>query len=442
MNYWRGDIISCGVLAMNSSVVNPKNATGELDANEIKRELEKVIASPVFRGSKRCQSFLQYVVGKTLEGDTRTLKERTLAIEVFGRDEAEDLTDDSIVRVGAREVRKRLAQYYVAEGAQDFVRIELPPGSYIPLFLHQRIGAPDSVPHTDLTSPPATLVVPQPVFSRGRKLAFWAVGTLILLAVAGTLLWRSIPVAITPFDTFWKPAFLSKTAPVILLAHPIVYQPSTRASRLDEERNGVPMASAQRAIQLPPKMLDGSDYVAAMDQFVGFGDAEAALRVSGLFNQHHINAPVRLASRVDFYDLRQASAVLIGAFTNRWTVEFTKSMRYRFSYHNGKPCIEDAEKGCAWTLTTKTDNGESTEDYILVSRLPHPATNGFIVICAGLNVYGTEEGGRILTDPESLNQIIKKLPPHWAEHNLELVIHVSVIGDAPAQSNVVAVHTW
>jgi hypothetical protein len=243
-------------------------------------------------------------------------------------------------------------------------------------------------------------------------------------------------------DVFWGPVFASKTAPVILLAHHIVYQPSTHASQLDRQRNGVPVPPAQRVIHLPANLLDGSDYVPAMDQFVGFGDAEAALRISSVFVQHRQSPAVRLASRVDFYDLREARVTLIGAFTNHWTMELTKGMKFRFGYTNGMPCIEDSTKGCRWTLTTKSDNGKSNEDYILVARLPHSVTSGFTVIAAGLNVYGTEEAGRILSDPESFNAIARHLPSHWPDQNMELVLHVSVLGDAPAQSEVVSVYTW
>src|SRR5882757_4554467 len=108
---------------MASPVSSSPGLSGIPDAGEVRRELDRILASAVFRGSKRCQDFLQFVVTKVLEGDAKHLKERTLAIEVFGRDAAEDLTDVSIVRVGAREVRKRLAQYYVCDGAHDTVRI-------------------------------------------------------------------------------------------------------------------------------------------------------------------------------------------------------------------------------------------------------------------------------------------------------------------------------
>ena len=79
--------------------------------DEIRRQLQQILASPVFHGSKRCQQFLEYVCVKSLAGEAGALKERTVAVEVFGRPPHIDLGEDTIVRVGAREVRKRLAQY-------------------------------------------------------------------------------------------------------------------------------------------------------------------------------------------------------------------------------------------------------------------------------------------------------------------------------------------
>src|SRR6476469_1539777 len=84
----------------------------DLSGIEVRAHLERLLASPAFRSSKRCQRFLAYVVGEALEGKAGSLKERTLAIEVFDRAESFHSADDTIVRVGAREVRKRLAQYY------------------------------------------------------------------------------------------------------------------------------------------------------------------------------------------------------------------------------------------------------------------------------------------------------------------------------------------
>src|SRR5205807_9497500 len=69
------------------------------------RQLRSMLESPVFHGSKRCKQFLEYICEKSLAGEADTLKERTIAVEVFGRAPQSDLGEDTIVRVGAREVR-------------------------------------------------------------------------------------------------------------------------------------------------------------------------------------------------------------------------------------------------------------------------------------------------------------------------------------------------
>ena len=421
---------------MESSVSNPRGLVGQPDADEVRRELERVLASPVFRGSKRCQDFLHYVVAKVLEGDAKSLKERTLAIEVFGREASEDLTDVSIVRVGAREVRKRLAQYYVDDGANDGVRIELPSGSYVAVFhYHGAASEPPVMP--DLELPPRT----EPA-APSRRRSLWLVPALLAIAALAIWLWQ-LSRAANQFEAFWQPIFSQKGAVEILLAHPVAYHPSTHATQLDEQINGKSRLPLQRAIRVPPNLLNGSDFLPAVDRYVGFGDTVAALRLTSLVVQHHGTIRVRLANRVEFNDLLGSGVVLIGAsFTNRWTAELTKGFRYRFAYDGEKPCINDSQTGRRWTLANKTDDGRSLEDYIVVCRLPHSQTNGFVVVCAGLNVYGTEEAGRILAEPESLLPILKKLPPGWANRNLELVLHLEVIGDAPALPEVVAAYTW
>lgn len=428
---------------MESSVSNPHGVLGHPDADEVRRELERILASPVFRGSKRCQDFLQYVVAKVLEGDARNLKERTLAVEVFGRAATEDLTDVSIVRVGAREVRKRLAQYYVHDGANDAVRIDLPPGSYIAVFsYHPAPGEPAVI--SDLERQPVAepSALSKPAIPLRRR-GLWLIPAALAMVILAALLWRRSSYTSNDFDVFWEPIFGQKSPVEILLAHPVAYHPSTRATKLDEDINGKPRLLVQRAIRVPPNLLNGSDFLPAVDRYVGFGDTVAALRLTSLIVQHHGVIRVRLASRVEFNDLLGSGIVLIGAsFTNRWTAELTKNLRYQFGYYNEKPCIDDSQSGRRWTLSNKTDDGRSTEDYIIVCRLPHSQTNGFVLVCAGLNVYGTEEAGRILAQPESLVPILKKLPAGWANRNMELVLHLEVIGDAPALPEVVAAYTW
>ena len=77
---------------------------------------------------------------QTLAGDLGALKERTIAVDVFGRQPRSDLAEDTIVRVSAREVRKRLAQYYVSpEGVAAEIRIDLLHAPYFYAMFEQAL---------------------------------------------------------------------------------------------------------------------------------------------------------------------------------------------------------------------------------------------------------------------------------------------------------------
>src|SRR5580692_5900581 len=113
----------------------------EEEKARIQLQLDRLLANIHFSNSKRFPSFLRFIVQEELEGRGDLLKERTLGIEVFGRDASYDTTSDPIVRVTAAEIRKRIAQYYQESGHADELRISLPPGSYVPHFLWLRIEA-------------------------------------------------------------------------------------------------------------------------------------------------------------------------------------------------------------------------------------------------------------------------------------------------------------
>lgn len=97
--------------------------------------LERVLSSPGFVEAGRLGPFLRYLVEQTLAGDTSGLKESVLGVEVFQRPADYDPRIDPIVRVEARRLRGRLEEYYKGPGAADPVRIELPKGAYVPVFV-------------------------------------------------------------------------------------------------------------------------------------------------------------------------------------------------------------------------------------------------------------------------------------------------------------------
>jgi serine/threonine-protein kinase len=105
-----------------------------VDPREVRAHLIKVLASSSFAGAPRVQQFLRFVAEETLEGRSGEIKESVVAFHVFGRRSTFDSRSDSVVRVHATHLRKRLREYYRVEGLHDGIVIEIPPGAYVPVF--------------------------------------------------------------------------------------------------------------------------------------------------------------------------------------------------------------------------------------------------------------------------------------------------------------------
>ena len=105
-----------------------------LPTEQVELALARIEHSAAFRGSPRHRALLRHLVARVLSDDHAALKETVIAVEVFGRPAASfDPRLDTIVRVEARRLRARLADYYRADGRDSPIRIELPVGSYVPL---------------------------------------------------------------------------------------------------------------------------------------------------------------------------------------------------------------------------------------------------------------------------------------------------------------------
>ena len=114
--------------------MNEKAVWSEEQRALVLDEMNRLLADPTFKSSKRCQAMLVPLINYALAGDFNGLKERTLGVEAFGRDPDYDTNTDPIVRTTATEIRKRLAQWYQEPSRPHSVRIRLVPGSYLPEF--------------------------------------------------------------------------------------------------------------------------------------------------------------------------------------------------------------------------------------------------------------------------------------------------------------------
>jgi hypothetical protein len=157
-------------------------------------ELDAVLRSGVFNRAPHLVSFLTYICEQYFAGRTSQIKEYTIGVEALGRGPAFDPKKDSIVRVEAHRLRKRLSEYYGAAGAGHPIRITIPNGQYIPQFLANGTGhveaGPIPIAPPIKPLPPANVVAV--VKQQPHPRAFWLriAAMVALFGVAAVILSR------------------------------------------------------------------------------------------------------------------------------------------------------------------------------------------------------------------------------------------------------------
>ncbi|MCL6544824.1 MAG: hypothetical protein K6T61_06325 [Bryobacteraceae bacterium] len=393
-----------------------------INQSAVRGELERILTSSVFRSSKRCSSFLKYVVERAMENGGLELKERIIGVDVFGRPSDYDTNTDHVVRSVAAEVRRRLAQYYQECEEPPEVRIELHPGSYVP---ELRVFPPKALTVEGSEEHSVEAAGDKPGFMErlmaGRRKYSLATAVLLLLALAimaGARLFNP-PSA---FERFWSP-ILASNEPVSLCfgggTQPP--QPSDLSSLtlLDFER-------------LPVRRMHVSDAV-ALAGLVG------VLQGSGksyrILNRSHLTS---------FRELQSGPFVLIGALNNEWTLRLTEPLRFGFGPWPGGARIVDRQNPSsnAWSLDFKTPILQLNRDYGIVARLRDPKTQQFTVIIGGIWSWGTLAAAEFVTREEHLKKLDALGPKGWEHKNVEIVISTDIIRTSPGPPNILAAHFW
>ncbi len=162
--------------------------------------LDAVLASGTFSRNARLGKLLRYLCAKSFAGESSSLKEYTIATDVFGRSSDFDQSTDAIVRVEIHRLRKKLKEFYGGEGSHQFIEIVIQSGNYSPEFLERRVEVadwrheadekPQVQEHVPVLALPA---VEQPILPRKRPLLQWwrieLAACLVLLATAALIFW-------------------------------------------------------------------------------------------------------------------------------------------------------------------------------------------------------------------------------------------------------------
>lgn len=408
-----------------------REALGKTARNAIGEQLERLLASPYFSHSKRFPNFLRFVVEHTLAGDAEDIKERTLGIEIFGKDADYDTSADPIVRVTAAEIRKRVAQYYQDPAHGDELRITLPSGSYVPQFHSPRgtaiLGLPEVDPAPSIPTEHAEPVVAKPAAPPSRRFPLWLPAG---IAAAALLVWGSIflwqRAHRTAFDYFWQPV-LSTNEPVLLcIADQLQYS----------------MIALRDAAE-PTRQIVLKDNLTA----VVIDDLNATIKAAGVLQSAGRQYTLKGEGAATLDDLRHGPTIFLGAFDNAWTLRLTNPLRYHFA--------NDADMTHLWIVdATAPDKPRwgidrsvqmatnNYRDYAILARFTDSNTGKIAVVLAGIGRGGTRAAGEFITDNANLTQLMRTAQAAGDKKNMEVVLSTQIIDGEPGSPKMEAAYFW
>ena len=401
-----------------------------MDRSTILPQLDRILANPLFKNSRRYPNLLRYLVERTLDGSASDLKERTLGIDVFGREPDYDTNLDPVVRITAAEVRKRLAQYYQDPAHDSELRIELPLGSYAARF-HSERSVPVAVVHPTLVKEPADTIDSSAIRVRRRvPLAVWVAVPAILVTLAAVKLWPTR----SALDRLWSPVLESPNPALLCVGQ----RPFVAVSETEPKSSP---AAAQSAAS-PQTTLYQLYYLGS--QNVAIADVITMGRLAGLLQAKGKAYHIRGESSTTFEDLRDGPAVLIGAFNNDWSMRMMGPRRFNFERDGDMFWIKDAQNPSdrSHAVNYTTPYVQVTEDYALISRVLDSVTERMVVLAGGLTGYGTLAASEFLTNPQYMEAIAAHAPANWAHKNIQILIATRVINGKSGPPKALITHFW
>jgi TolB-like protein len=156
-------------------------------AEDVRAQLDILLASPDLDAPARARRFLRYVVEETLAGRGDRIKAYAIGTEVFERSSDFDAQSDLVVRIEAGRLRRALERYYLSDGLSDPVLITIPKGAYVPHFAWRPPNVSD-----DAAAPVAqpTRSAPAVPLQRRSVLRFGA-AVIVVAFLAGLVVWGS-----------------------------------------------------------------------------------------------------------------------------------------------------------------------------------------------------------------------------------------------------------
>lgn len=436
-------------MASPQTSVSQPGVTDDLLSDERWQLVRRIVSSTAFQKSTRLRDLLQYVTEQTIHGHAHDLTEQHIGNALFHKPSDYSPLEDSSVRVHARQLRLKLHEYFNEEGHNEPLILDIPKGSYAPVFrtVLKTAGLPAAI---------ASTAIPVVAWRR-RAMVPWVIcGILTMLcaalsyrvithrtagAVPGTasLSWPSSQIFDVRHQTIIVVADSNYGMSRILTSQP---------GSLDQylRRDFLRSPAVSKVSKADTRL---SEYISnsTLTSFADVADVVSLFKMAGaLQSQVSVRYPRDLRMR----DLDHDNYIFIGSpGSNPWVTLLQDRLNFResetvvgksakvFVNKNPLPGEQPQYEGLRWT-------GTMGEDYATISLLPNATHDGSVLALQGLQQEGTEAAGRFLADEENRRQLMSALgisPSDSISQNIwfEALIRSRTVSGAPNSTTLVAV---
>ncbi|HEU0141142.1 MAG TPA: hypothetical protein VFQ79_15575 [Bryobacteraceae bacterium] len=371
---------------------------------DIFQQIDLICGSHSFRNRESFRKLLTYLAGKTLDGSAEYLKEYTVGIELFGKPENYDPREDAAVRVAISKLRQKLEEYYVGEGKDDSVVIEL-PRRQLALTWHVRQPAFDAMGR-QLPAVPARPHVERPSPWR-------LIGAAAVLCVVAFLTGRQFaptPAASVPVEVgqFWRPLLADGRPVLISLGTPMFVR--MRGARVRAGHEDIASAQEDPRIRQIQTLFDSPDTQASYI-YTGVGEAAAAFRLAKLFSRWNVDLRLRRNSALTWEDIGNNNLIILGSAKYNPKIRNLPVEQSFLVEQGGVTNLHPGTGEPAAFRRRYADDPERSiiEDFAVISRLPGVNGRGVIVAVGASATEGTAAAVDYMTDPARLRELFGHL---------------------------------
>lgn len=409
--------------------------------------VERIVASRHFSKAPLLSRFLLHICGELLNGRQSEISEYQIGIQVFDRPQGYRTIEDNIVRNYARQLRKRLGEYYAEDGAAEPLRLEVPLGGYIPVFtaLDEQPAHDSGVPVAVMRPVAGPAMASARTPERTRSIRFWAwlaaYSVALILITLGASSWlHRLRQPVEPSHPLWAALFDSSRNTFIV--------PADCGFNIIEDlaQKKVGLADYLRSeyLTLPLPAMDAhSSSDLRTQEFTSFVDLEVVSSLSRLPEVNPQNLILRFPRDLHVGDLKSANVILIGSIgSNPWTEMLQKNLNFRVLYRNQmeEAWISNAnpQPGEAASYTSHW-NEPAHQTYALITFLPNLAGNGHILMIQGLDVAGTQAAAETLFRGDAIAPVLKKATlPDGKLRSFEVLLQSTSIQSNAANTQIIA----